>query len=231
MLYGLALLAGIVAGSRVFTALPPSAGRRGWAPSISTAPGSRSWAMPGRPGSSLCWRLSNWSPTSSPRRRAEKSRCSSAPALSAAPCQARRSALRAGSWIIGLIAGVIGAVIGTFGGAEIRGSHGEGVWARPARRIHRGRRRHHPWAHHRLGAAMNRHFDAIVIGAGQAGPPMVGRLAAAGQKVALIERDLIGGTCVNTGCTPTKTMVASAYAAHLARRAHGFRREGRAGRH
>ena len=69
---------------------------------------------------------------------------------------------------------------------------------------------------------MNRHFDAIVIGAGQAGPPMVGRLAAAGQKVALIERDLIGGTCVNTGCTPTKTLVASAYAAHLARRAADF---------
>src|SRR5271168_4522304 len=71
---------------------------------------------------------------------------------------------------------------------------------------------------------MNRHFDAIVIGAGQAGPPMVGRLAAAGQKVALIERDLIGGTCVNTGCTPTKTLVASAYAAHLARRGadYGF---------
>ena len=51
---------------------------------------------------------------------------------------------------------------------------------------------------------------------------MVGRLAAAGHKVALIERDLIGGTCVNTGCTPTKTLVASAYAAHLARRATDF---------
>ena len=51
---------------------------------------------------------------------------------------------------------------------------------------------------------------------------MVGRLAAAGQKVALIERKLIGGTCVNTGCTPTKTLVASAYAAHLAKRAADF---------
>jgi pyruvate/2-oxoglutarate dehydrogenase complex dihydrolipoamide dehydrogenase (E3) component len=69
---------------------------------------------------------------------------------------------------------------------------------------------------------VNRHFDAIVVGAGQAGPPMVGRLAAAGRKVALIERDLIGGTCVNTGCTPTKTLVASAYAAHLARRGAEF---------
>ncbi len=128
----------------------------------------------------------------------------------------------AGSWIVGLIAGVIGAVIGTYGGAEIRASHGEGVWARSTRRLHRGRRRHHPRAHRRLGAPVNRRFDAIVIGAGQAGPPMVGRLAAAGQKVALIERDLIGGTCVNTGCTPTKALVASAYAAHLARRAMDF---------
>jgi len=69
---------------------------------------------------------------------------------------------------------------------------------------------------------MNRRFDAVVIGAGQAGPPMAGRLAASGKKVALIERNLIGGTCVNTGCTPTKTLVASAYAAHLARRAADF---------
>ena len=69
---------------------------------------------------------------------------------------------------------------------------------------------------------MTRRFDAIVIGAGQAGPPMAGRLAAAGKTVAVIERKLVGGTCVNTGCTPTKTLVASAYAAHLARRAHDF---------
>jgi pyruvate/2-oxoglutarate dehydrogenase complex dihydrolipoamide dehydrogenase (E3) component len=69
---------------------------------------------------------------------------------------------------------------------------------------------------------MNRRFDSIVIGAGQAGPAMAGRLASAGQKVALVERKLIGGTCVNTGCTPTKTLVASAYAAHLARRGSDF---------
>ncbi len=62
-------------------------------------------------------------------------------------------------------------------------------------------------------------YDAIVIGAGQAGPPLAGRLTAAGMSVALIERKLFGGTCVNTGCIPTKTLVASAYAAHLARRA------------
>jgi pyruvate/2-oxoglutarate dehydrogenase complex dihydrolipoamide dehydrogenase (E3) component len=61
-------------------------------------------------------------------------------------------------------------------------------------------------------------FDAIVVGAGQAGPPLVGRLTAAGQSVAMVERKLIGGTCVNTGCIPTKTLVASAHAAHLARR-------------
>ena len=65
-------------------------------------------------------------------------------------------------------------------------------------------------------------FDAIVIGTGQAGPPLAGRLSAAGMSVAVIERHLVGGTCINTGCMPTKTMVASAYAAHLARRAADF---------
>jgi pyruvate/2-oxoglutarate dehydrogenase complex dihydrolipoamide dehydrogenase (E3) component len=69
---------------------------------------------------------------------------------------------------------------------------------------------------------VSRSFDAIVVGAGQAGPPLVGRLTAAGMKVALVERHLVGGTCVNTGCTPTKAMVASAYAAHLARRAGDY---------
>ena len=60
--------------------------------------------------------------------------------------------------------------------------------------------------------------DAIIIGAGQAGPPLAGRLTSAGMSVAIVERKLFGGTCVNTGCMPTKTLVASAYAAHLARR-------------
>lgn len=69
---------------------------------------------------------------------------------------------------------------------------------------------------------MTQSFDALIIGAGQAGPPLAARLTAAGMKVALIERHLIGGTCVNTGCTPTKTLVASAYAAHLARRAADY---------
>jgi pyruvate/2-oxoglutarate dehydrogenase complex dihydrolipoamide dehydrogenase (E3) component len=67
-------------------------------------------------------------------------------------------------------------------------------------------------------APMPIRFDAIVIGAGQAGPSLAARLTAAGRTVALVERKLFGGTCVNTGCTPTKTMVASAYAAHQARR-------------
>jgi pyruvate/2-oxoglutarate dehydrogenase complex dihydrolipoamide dehydrogenase (E3) component len=61
-------------------------------------------------------------------------------------------------------------------------------------------------------------YDAIIIGTGQAGPPLAGRLTKAGMKVAVIERKLFGGTCVNTGCVPTKAMVASAYAAHLAQR-------------
>jgi pyruvate/2-oxoglutarate dehydrogenase complex dihydrolipoamide dehydrogenase (E3) component len=67
-----------------------------------------------------------------------------------------------------------------------------------------------------------REFDAIIIGAGQAGPALAGRLTGAGMTVAFVERKLFGGTCVNTGCTPTKTLVASAYAAHLARRAADF---------
>ena len=67
-----------------------------------------------------------------------------------------------------------------------------------------------------------RNHDAIVIGTGQSGPALARRLVAAGQDVAIIERKLFGGTCVNTGCTPTKTLVASAYAAFLARRAGDY---------
>lgn len=65
-------------------------------------------------------------------------------------------------------------------------------------------------------------FDAIIIGAGQAGPSLAGRFNDAGKTVAIIERKHVGGTCVNTGCKPTKTLVASAYAAHLARRASDY---------
>ncbi len=69
---------------------------------------------------------------------------------------------------------------------------------------------------------MSAGFDAIVIGGGQAGPSLAVRLAAAGMRVAMIERKYLGGTCVNTGCKPTKTMVASAYAARMARRAADY---------
>jgi pyruvate/2-oxoglutarate dehydrogenase complex dihydrolipoamide dehydrogenase (E3) component len=71
-------------------------------------------------------------------------------------------------------------------------------------------------------------YDAIIIGTGQSGPALARRLAAAGRQVAIIERKLFGGTCVNTGCTPTKTLIASAYVAHVARRAgdYGVRIEG-----
>lgn len=69
---------------------------------------------------------------------------------------------------------------------------------------------------------MPQHFDAIIVGAGQAGPPLAGRLTAAGQTVAVIERKLVGGTCVNYGCIPTKALVASAHAAHVARRSGDF---------
>jgi pyruvate/2-oxoglutarate dehydrogenase complex dihydrolipoamide dehydrogenase (E3) component len=69
-----------------------------------------------------------------------------------------------------------------------------------------------------------KNFDAIIIGTGQAGPSLAARFSEAGKSVAIIERHKFGGTCVNTGCIPTKTMVASAYAAHVARRAgeYGF---------
>src|SRR6185503_3814282 len=69
---------------------------------------------------------------------------------------------------------------------------------------------------------MNARYDAIVIGTGQSGPSLAARLAGAGRKVAIVERGRFGGTCVNTGCMPTKTLVASAYAAHIARTAADY---------
>lgn len=65
-------------------------------------------------------------------------------------------------------------------------------------------------------------YDAVVIGAGQGGVPLATTLAGAGWKTAVVERDKVGGTCINRGCTPTKTMIASARIAHLARRAADF---------
>jgi pyruvate/2-oxoglutarate dehydrogenase complex dihydrolipoamide dehydrogenase (E3) component len=69
---------------------------------------------------------------------------------------------------------------------------------------------------------MTKTFDAIIVGAGQAGPSLAGRLTAAGKTVALAERHLFGGTCVNTGCIPSKTLIASAEVAHQMRRAADF---------
>src|SRR5438094_2955814 len=65
-------------------------------------------------------------------------------------------------------------------------------------------------------------FDAIVIGAGQAGGPLSTALGKAGHKTVVVEREHVGGTCINEGCTPTKTMVASARVAYLARRAEDY---------
>src|SRR5579871_5709950 len=69
---------------------------------------------------------------------------------------------------------------------------------------------------------MSMKFDAAVIGMGQAGPSLAARLSKHGMSVAVVERADFGGTCVNNGCTPTKAMVASAYAAQLARRASEY---------
>jgi pyruvate/2-oxoglutarate dehydrogenase complex dihydrolipoamide dehydrogenase (E3) component len=69
---------------------------------------------------------------------------------------------------------------------------------------------------------MKENFDAIVIGSGHSGPFLAVRIATAGQRVAIIERHRFGGTCVNTGCIPTKTLVASAYNAHMVSRAADF---------
>ncbi len=69
---------------------------------------------------------------------------------------------------------------------------------------------------------MTESFDAIVIGTGQSGPSLAVRLAKAGMRTAIIERKLFGGTCVNVGCIPTKTLIASARAAYVARRGRDF---------
>ena len=132
-------------------------------------------------------------------------------------------AQRSGSLAGGLVAGAVGAVAGTLGGYEARTRLVKATGGKdlPIALLED--------AIAVLGAfgssggfSMTQHFDAIVIGTGQAGPYLARRLAASGMKVAIVERKLFGGTCVNTGCIPTKTMVASAYAAHMARRAAEF---------
>jgi pyruvate/2-oxoglutarate dehydrogenase complex dihydrolipoamide dehydrogenase (E3) component len=69
---------------------------------------------------------------------------------------------------------------------------------------------------------MSEHFDAVVIGTGQAAPALCARLDKEGVRTALVERKLLGGTCVNVGCIPTKTLVASARAVHMARRGREY---------
>jgi pyruvate/2-oxoglutarate dehydrogenase complex dihydrolipoamide dehydrogenase (E3) component len=69
-----------------------------------------------------------------------------------------------------------------------------------------------------VAMAMTRKFDAIVIGTGQSDPPLADRLTQEGFRTAIIERKHVGGTCVNTGCIPTKTLLVSARVAHQARR-------------
>src|SRR5204862_7078583 len=91
---------------------------------------------------------------------------------------------------------------------------------RPRAPVGRHRARGRPHGGHRAGdPLMAKRFDAIVIGTGQAGPALATRLAAAGRSVCIVERASFGGTCVNNGCTPTKTIGASAYAARMAQRA------------
>jgi pyruvate/2-oxoglutarate dehydrogenase complex dihydrolipoamide dehydrogenase (E3) component len=123
-----------------------------------------------------------------------------------------------GGAVIGTIAGILGAVAGTLGvrarlckafGEDLPAALLEDVVAVSAQLLS-------------YGYLMSREFDSIIIGAGQAGPPLAARLTKAGQRVAFLERKLFGGTCVNTGCIPTKTMIASAHTAHIARRAADF---------
>ena len=222
--YLLALAIGVVAGLRAMMA--PAAVSWAALPRLAQsgeAAGSRSWVVPGRRGSSRCWRSASSSPTS----------CRQTPS--------RTVPIQFGARILtGALAGrrdrrcrpealIAGAIAGS-------GRRGD----RHARRAAPSRSRlatafgsdrpaaliedavaHRRSAVDRGDVAMKR-FDAIILGAGQAGPPLAGRLTAAGMTVALVERKLFGGTCVNTGCMPTKTLVASAYAAHLARRAADY---------
>ncbi|HEX2280622.1 MAG TPA: FAD-dependent oxidoreductase, partial [Thermomicrobiales bacterium] len=73
-----------------------------------------------------------------------------------------------------------------------------------------------------MSMGQSRHYDAVVLGAGQGGGPLASALAQSGGRTALIEREHVGGTCINTGCTPTKTMIASARTAYLVHRAADY---------
>ena len=137
----------------------------------------------------------------------------------------------AGMLVVGLVAGIVGAVVGTLGGAAAR-RRLPTPSVRSAGRVDRGRGRDRRRALI-VGASHEQELRRHRHRAGQAGPSLAGRLTAAGKTVAVVERHLFGGTCVNTGCMPTKTLVASAYAAHLARRGaeYGVAIDGRRGRH
>ena len=142
--------------------------------------------------------------------------------VSGALCGAALAATRQGV-IGGLIAGALGGIAGTLAGYEfrarlVRAIGGNDLPIAPSRRRSRNLRRDPDC----FSIPMTSTFDAVIIGTGQAGPFLAQRLATAGMKVAIVERKLFGGTCVNTGCIPTKAMVASAYAAHMARRAADF---------
>ena len=127
-----------------------------------------------------------------------------------------------GDLAIGLIAGAIGAVAGTLGGYEARKRLVQPPAAKTCRSRCSKTRPRWRWRSPSRRVQVSRHFDAIVIGTGQAGPHVAARLAGAGMQVAVVERKRFGGTCVNNGCIPTKAMVASARAAHVARRAADF---------
>ena len=124
--------------------------------------------------------------------------------------------------IVGLIAGVAGAAAGTLGGAELRRMLAKSIGSDLPAGLIEDAVAIVAALLDRVVGVVSRRFDAIIVGTGQAGPPLAGRLTAAGMTVAIVERKHVGGTCVNTGCKPTKTMVASAYAAHMARRAADF---------
>ena len=231
MLYGLALLAGVVAGSRIFTA--PAA--VSWAARLGYLNLNGSW---------LAFMGYAWTPwiftllavvemvtdqlPSTPSRKVPMqfgARIVSG-ALSGATIGAS-----AGSWIGGLIAGVDRRRDRNLRRRRDSRSHGRGLRARYASRIHRGRGRDYPWTDRRLGAAMNRRFDAIVIGAGQAGPPMVGRLAAAGQKVALDRTQADRRNLRQHRLHADQDLGRKRLCGPSREARGGFRREGRAGRH
>ncbi len=224
-----ALLIGVVAGLRTMTA-PAAvswAAYLGWLPVAGTwAWFMGHWLTPWR--SSPSRHLPNWSPTScrsTPSRKVPQQ--FGAPLVTGALSGAVIGAAAA-HVLAGLIAGVVGAVIGTSAAtrreALVAGTGGRDL---PIALVEDAVAILGALLDRELGGVVSRKFDAIIVGTGQAGPSLAGRLTDAGMTVAIIERQLFGGTCVNTGCMPTKTLVASAHAAHLARRGDDYRRDAR----